>query len=217
MAKKAQSEPDFILPEAGALVHKRATVPQSRRVKRGGGPPISNRARRLFLKVYEQSYGSISYSCVTTGISRRTYYRWKARAEADRQKDPATLGPWARRNVRFFDAIALIRPVEKKKDLIEAALVKRIEAGSDAAIIFGAKTIARDRGYIERPDLNAAAAASEADSTIAIELQKLRQQIERVAVQFETDYKSELREFLDVYGRSLAPAIRTELVSELEN
>jgi hypothetical protein len=43
---------------------------------------------------------------------------------------------------------------EKRKDKYEKALDKRRDAGSDAAIIFYLKTQAKDRGYIERSELD---------------------------------------------------------------
>jgi hypothetical protein len=43
---------------------------------------------------------------------------------------------------------------EIRKDEYEAALDKRREAGSDAAIIFFLKTQAKDRGYIERHEID---------------------------------------------------------------
>lgn len=47
------------------------------------------------------------------------------------------------------------------------------------------------------------------------ELALLRKQIEIAAAKFGTDYKTELKAFLDMHGESLKPDIQTQLSSEL--
>jgi hypothetical protein len=43
---------------------------------------------------------------------------------------------------------------ESMKDMAEGQLIKRINAGSDTAIIFYLKTQAKERGYVERQEIN---------------------------------------------------------------
>lgn len=83
-----------------------------------------------FLDVFKRALGNVSVACKSFGIDRQTYYNW-VRDDDDfaRQCD----------DVR-----------ETRKDFIESALDKRIQAGDTAAIIFAAKTICKDRGYVER-------------------------------------------------------------------
>jgi transposase len=49
---------------------------------------------------------------------------------------------------------ALIDEREKLKDFAESKLVQQIQEGNMTAIIFYLKTQAKDRGYIERQDVN---------------------------------------------------------------
>jgi len=83
-----------------------------------------------FLEVFRKCLGNVSVACRQYGIERPTFYNW--------QKD----------DPEFEQACIDVR--ETRKDFIESALDKRIQAGDTAAIIFAAKTICKDRGYVER-------------------------------------------------------------------
>ena len=83
-----------------------------------------------FLEEYSSSWGNITMACKNLGIARKTFYNWL-------------------KEETFKAAIEELDIVERKKDRIEDALMKKIEAGDATAIIFACKTIAKDRGYIE--------------------------------------------------------------------
>lgn len=83
-----------------------------------------------FLKVFEKALGNVSVACTNFGIDRVTFYNWY---NADEQ---------------FRTACDAVK--EKRKDFIESALDKRIQAGDTTAIIFAAKTQCKDRGYTEK-------------------------------------------------------------------
>ena len=83
-----------------------------------------------FLEVLRKALGNVSVACKSFGIDRQTYYNWC-------KEDP-----------EFAAKCEEVKEV--RKDFIESALDKRIQAGDTAAIIFAAKTICKDRGYVER-------------------------------------------------------------------
>lgn len=82
-----------------------------------------------FLKVFEKALGNVTVACTNFGIERQTFYNWY---NADEQ---------------FRTACDAVK--EKRKDFIESALDKRIQAGDTTAIIFAAKTLCKDRGFVE--------------------------------------------------------------------
>lgn len=83
-----------------------------------------------FLKVFEKALGNVTVACTNFGIERQTFYNWY---NADEE---------------FRTACDAVK--EKRKDFIESALDKRIQAGDTTAIIFAAKTQCKDRGYTEK-------------------------------------------------------------------
>lgn len=213
MPKKPPQKPNFIIPTAGKILSLRRQLLQSLPKKTG---PLKQASanRRLFLKAYEATYGNISASCRVARIHRTTYHRWKRRYDRDKLVDPSTLSRGARENIKFFERLALIEPEEFQLDALEFGLMGRVAEGDTTAIIFGLKTKGRRRGYIERPDL--IPAENLTDDTLTEELHKLRKRIESVAAQFQSDYPTELRDFLKAYGEDLNPRIRIELANELE-
>lgn len=85
-----------------------------------------------FMKVFKKALGNVTVACENFGIERCTFYDWYNNDEGFRQK---------------ADAVK-----EMRKDFIESALDKRINAGDTTAIIFAAKTQCKDRGYVERTE-----------------------------------------------------------------
>lgn len=85
--------------------------------------------QRAFLDAFVNCNFNISKACKEIGIGRSVvYHRW--------EKD------------EHFKA-ALAEVVEQKLDLIEEALVKKINDGDTTATIFALKTIGKARGYVE--------------------------------------------------------------------
>jgi hypothetical protein len=90
--------------------------------------------KESFLKAFIKTFGNITISCESLGISRQTYYDWK-------KDDPA-----------FAKALAEVEPDERFLDSAELALNKKIMDGDTTAIIFALKTKGKKRGYIERTE-----------------------------------------------------------------
>lgn len=82
------------------------------------------------VKALQEADGYVSKAAHILGCTPRTVYNY-------RDESPAIAEAWE--SIR-----------EKRHDFVENALHKRIQAGSDTAIIFYLKTQARDRGYVER-------------------------------------------------------------------
>ena len=97
-------------------------------------PRVSTKMKKAaMLNSLDKTMGAISISCERCGISRAAYYKW---INEDKE---------------FAEAVHAIS--EKQKDFVESQLLKRIQDGSDAAIIFYAKTKMKDRGYVEKVEV----------------------------------------------------------------
>ena len=81
-----------------------------------------------FIEAYANSRFNISEACRSIGIGRSTFYKWGKGERFRRELDDAIQG---------------------KIDMVEAALVRNIQAGDTTSIIFFLKTIGKTRGYIE--------------------------------------------------------------------
>lgn len=93
----------------------------------------------LFLSALAHNNFNVSSACKEVGISRSTYYLW--------------LGKYA----WFSDKINELN--ESKIDLYEEALHQNILNGDTRAIIFGLKTLGKERGYVEKDSVNRKVAA----------------------------------------------------------
>ena len=91
-------------------------------------------SKRQFLEVYEKKAGNIREACAAMGMPRSKYYVW-------RRNDPA-----------FAEAVDDV--LEGLKDYAESKLMINIGQGKEASIFFFLKCKAKDRGYIERMDIN---------------------------------------------------------------
>jgi hypothetical protein len=105
--------------------------------------------KKQFIDTYQRAYGNVSISCKATGVGRTTFYRWL-------KEDP-----------EFAAAIEALDPREDLKDFVESKLISRIKQNDTACIIFAAKTLLKDRGYIERTET---VFTPGADSVINVEL-----------------------------------------------
>lgn len=89
--------------------------------------------KALFLKAFEQSRGIIAPACRAISMTRQIYYKWL-------EDDPS-----------FAEAVEAIR--QEQIDIVESALLNKIEDGDTTAVIFYLKTKAKERGYSERTEL----------------------------------------------------------------
>ena len=77
--------------------------------------------------------GVVTTAARSIDIPRSTYYDWM-------ETDP-----------KFKQRILDLREI--KKDFVESKLLKLVEEGDTAATIFSAKTLLKDRGYVERQEV----------------------------------------------------------------
>lgn len=95
----------------------------------------TKKKQELFIEALTQSAGNISVACKKVGISRETYYKW--------YKDT---------DVTFKTKVDEVN--EGLVDLAETMLLKNIKEGRTAEIIFFLKTKGRERGYVERVEID---------------------------------------------------------------
>jgi hypothetical protein len=90
----------------------------------------------LYLDALKTTLGNITEATAAVGISRSTHYAWlRDDPEFKAEFDAADYG-------------------EQLKDLIEKKLVEKLNLNDTAVIIFMAKTKCKDRGYIERQEID---------------------------------------------------------------
>jgi hypothetical protein len=92
------------------------------------------KAQTDFLKIFEMNAGLIYLSCKKAKIDPKTYYNWLKSSE------------------EFATAITDVK--EGFKDYAEGKLYEEIRNGNLTAIIFYLKCKAKDRGYIDRQEID---------------------------------------------------------------
>ncbi len=99
---------------------------------------IATKKAAMIAWIAESVKGTFSQACDFVGIDRTTGYKWK-NSDAD-----------------YSDAIDAARKQagETGLDMLETAIFKAVNAGNIAAIIFSLKCLGRDRGWIEKSDVN---------------------------------------------------------------
>lgn len=97
------------------------------------GKSDTQKKKAAFLQAFEKNLGIVSTTCRSIGISRETFYDWK------------------RKDEKFREAAEAVNEVAI--DFVEGKLYGRINEGSDAAIIFYMKTRGRERGYVEKQEI----------------------------------------------------------------
>lgn len=95
--------------------------------------------KELFIDTLLKTYGNITQTAMVVGIHRQTYYDWMRHDEEFKNR---------------IESITAEDFLEAKKDFIESQLMKLIGKGNPAAIIFAAKTICKDRGYVEKTEFD---------------------------------------------------------------
>jgi len=107
--------------DKGLKCHKRQHLPAKKRSS-------TKLLQTAFLAAFADSNFNISEACRQIKIDRRTFYRWHKTSTFRQQLDDV---------------------MQSRIDLAESALVRNIQSGDTASIIFFLKTIGKSRGYIE--------------------------------------------------------------------
>jgi hypothetical protein len=89
--------------------------------------------KKALLDALEKSLGVVTTACKTSNVGRTTYYDWLKTDDDFKQQ------------VESIQDIAL--------DFAESQLHKQIGDGSTAATIFYLKTKGKNRGYVERQEI----------------------------------------------------------------
>lgn len=91
-------------------------------------------AKAKALAALKKSAGNITAACNAAGVSRSWFY-------VERDSDP-----------EFASAINEV--AEETGDFVETALIKQIQEGNTACIIFFCKTKLKHRGFVERQEVD---------------------------------------------------------------
>ncbi len=90
--------------------------------------------KKALIESLEKSLGVVTTACKQVGIDRTTFYRYYKEDKV------------------FASQVDDLSNVAK--DFAESQLFKQIQDGNPTATIFYLKTKAKDRGYVERQELN---------------------------------------------------------------
>ena len=89
--------------------------------------------KKALIEALEKSLGVVTTACKQVGIDRTTFYRYYKEDEKFKKQ---------------VDDLSNVA-----KDFAESQLFKRIQDGNPTATIFYLKTKAKDRGYVERQEI----------------------------------------------------------------
>lgn len=87
--------------------------------------------KKLFIEELLSHNFNISLACKIVGINRSTYYRWLEQTKFKTMLDDA---------------------FQRRKDMIEDKLMEEAMSGNTQILTLMAKTICRDRGYVEKTE-----------------------------------------------------------------
>ena len=93
-----------------------------------------NAKKETMIEALEKSLGIVTPACKKVGISRQTHYRW---LDEDEEYKKAVVE---------LNGVAL--------DFAETKLHQQIDSGNSTATIFYLKTKGKERGYVERNELD---------------------------------------------------------------
>jgi hypothetical protein len=96
----------------------------------------NNIQKKAVVEAYIKSFGNVSTTCKSTGITRQTFYNWLKNDED------------------FKTAIENSGAEDYFLDFLESKLTEKINSGDTTCIIFALKTKAKKRGYIERSEVD---------------------------------------------------------------
>lgn len=100
----------------------------------GDGGFLTEKQEEMILALKEKTVGNISVACKQVGISRQTHYDWLDSSDSYKK--------------------AYSEVLEGLKDFVETQLMLNIKGGNVVAQIFWLKTKAKDRGYVERVEVD---------------------------------------------------------------
>ena len=89
--------------------------------------------KKAMVEALKKSLGIVTTACKIVGIDRQTHYNWLAE------------------DAKYAEQVEAIKDIAL--DFAESQLYKRMQNGSDTAIIFYLKTQGKKRGYIESSEL----------------------------------------------------------------
>lgn len=92
-----------------------------------------NAKQKKVLQALEKTTGLVASACKAAGITRTTFYNWYNTDPEFRSK---------------VDDIS-----ELTKDFVESKILQKIKSGDTTAIIFYAKTKMKERGYVEKQEI----------------------------------------------------------------
>lgn len=93
----------------------------------------TNERKAQMIKALESCYGIVTDACQIVGISRVTHYEW-AKEDSDYAK-------------------AAEETRSRLIDLAERKLTDNIKEGKEASIMFALKCLAKERGYLEKAQI----------------------------------------------------------------
>lgn len=93
----------------------------------------TKKAKKEFLKAYKAKALNISVACQSAGISRGTYYLWRKQDKFDKECQELE---------------------ESFKDWVESQITKKMQEGDNTMLIFYSKCKLKDRGYVERQEID---------------------------------------------------------------
>ncbi|MCA9497123.1 MAG: hypothetical protein KC589_09330 [Nanoarchaeota archaeon] len=125
----------------------------------------SRKLKEKFIQKLDEAKGIVAYACSSTGIARRTYYNWIKEDE------------W------FREACEDI--TEMVKDIVEAKLLTNINEGKETSVIFYLKTKAKDRGYVERQEIEHSMQLVEDTVHLELKSNNIRKAIEQKRLEAE--------------------------------
>lgn len=95
---------------------------------------LTEKQKEMIDNLREKTVGNISVACKNIGISRQTHYDWLDNSDSYKK--------------------AYSEVIEGLKDFVETQLMLNIKGGNVVAQIFWLKTKAKDRGYVERVEVD---------------------------------------------------------------
>ena len=90
--------------------------------------------KKAMIEALEKSLGVVTTACKQVGISRDTHYRWMKEDE------------------EYKDKVVAVADVAV--DFAESQLFQQIKNGNTTATIFFLKTRAKERGYVEKSEID---------------------------------------------------------------